>query len=61
MLVIVSRAIAGATLALALSCTASAGTPAEGLVVSVHDGDTLTVLVWKQQVKVRIRIRRSPY
>jgi len=26
----------------------------EGLVVSVHDGDTLTVLVGKQQVKVRL-------
>src|ERR1035437_8096284 len=28
--------------------------PAEGVVVSVHDGDTLTVLVGKQQVKVRL-------
>lgn len=32
--------------------TASADTT--GLVVSVHDGDTLTVLVGKQQVKVRL-------
>lgn len=39
------------TLALALSFPATADT---GLVVSVHDGDTLTVLVGKQQVKVRL-------
>jgi endonuclease YncB( thermonuclease family) len=44
-------------LALAFSCSAWADTTAErreGLVVSVHDGDTLTVLVGKQQVKVRL-------
>lgn len=39
-------------LALAFSCPAWADT--SGLVVSVHDGDTLTVLVEKQQVKVRL-------
>ncbi len=41
-------------LALALSFPVWADTPAENLVVSVHDGDTLTVLVGKQQVKVRL-------
>jgi len=39
-------------LALALSFPAWADTT--GLVVSVHDGDTLTVLVEKQQIKVRL-------
>jgi endonuclease YncB( thermonuclease family) len=38
----------------ALSLPAWAGTPAEDLVVSVQDGDTLTVLAGKQQVKVRL-------
>jgi endonuclease YncB( thermonuclease family) len=38
--------------ALALSFPAWADT--QGLVVSVHDGDTLTVLVEKQQIKVRL-------
>jgi endonuclease YncB( thermonuclease family) len=52
--VIFSRTILGAPLALALSCSSWAGTPAEGVVVSVHDGDTLTVLVGKQEVKVRL-------
>lgn len=41
-----------AILALALSFPAWADTT--GLVVSVHDGDTLTVLVEKQQIKVRL-------
>lgn len=49
---IFSRPIAGAAIALALSFPAGADTT--GLVVSVHDGDTLTVLVEKQQVKVRL-------
>jgi endonuclease YncB( thermonuclease family) len=44
----------GVALAVALICTAWADNPAAGLVVSVHDGDTLTVLVGKQQVKVRL-------
>jgi endonuclease YncB( thermonuclease family) len=52
--VIFSRAIGGATLAVALSLPAWAENPAEGVVVSVHDGDTLTVLVGKQQIKVRL-------
>ena len=39
-------------LALVLSFPAWADT--QGLVVSVHDGDTLTVLVVKQQVKIRL-------
>src|SRR5450830_1551866 len=43
----------GGALALALSPSAQADTT-EGVVVSVHDGDTLTVLVGKQQVKVRL-------
>ena len=47
-----TRAIAGTTLAVALSFPAWADTT--GLVVSVHDGDTLTVLVEKQQIKVRL-------
>jgi len=38
----------------ALSFPAWADNSADGLVVSVHDGDTLTVLVGKQQVKVRL-------
>jgi endonuclease YncB( thermonuclease family) len=45
------------TLALVLSCSALAEVTAEwreGLVVSVHDGDTLTVLIGKQQLKVRL-------
>ena len=37
---------------MALSFPAWADTT--GLVVSVHDGDTLTVLVGKQQIKVRL-------
>ncbi len=41
-----------AALAVALSCTAWADST--GLVVSVHDGDTLTVLVDKQQITVRL-------
>lgn len=49
---IFSRAIARATLAVALSLPAWADST--GLVVSVHDGDTLTVLVDKQQIKVRL-------
>ena len=49
-----SRLILGITLAVALPFPAWADNPAEGLVVSVHDGDTLTVLVGKQQVKVRL-------
>ncbi len=49
-----ARFLLAAALAVALSCTAWADNPAEGLVVSVHDGDTLTVLVGKQQVKVRL-------
>lgn len=49
-----SRVISGATLAAVLSCSAWGGNSAEGLVVSVHDGDTLTVLVGKPQVKVRL-------
>ena len=49
---IFSLAIAGATLTLALSFPAWADTT--GLVVSVHDGDTLTVLVEKHQIKVRL-------
>lgn len=51
---IFSRLNAGATLAVALSFPAWADDPAEGLVVSVHDGDTLTILVEKQQIKVRL-------
>jgi len=47
-----SKAILGATLAVALSFPAWADTT--GVVVGVHDGDTLTVLVGKQQVKVRL-------
>lgn len=46
-----------ATLTLVLSCSARAdrtGGRHEGRVVSVHDGDTLTVLVEKQQVRVRL-------
>jgi endonuclease YncB( thermonuclease family) len=46
-----------ATVTVVLSCAALGGVAAEhreGLVVSVHDGDTLTVLVGKQQVKVRL-------
>jgi len=46
-----------AGLAVTLSCSALAEVTAEqreGLVVFVHDGDTLTVLVGKQQVKVRL-------
>lgn len=39
---------------MALSFPAWADVTAEGLVVSVHDGDTLTVLVGKQQIKVRL-------
>jgi endonuclease YncB( thermonuclease family) len=39
-------------LALVLSFPAWADT--QGLVVSVHDGDTLTVLVERQQIKVRL-------
>ena len=39
---------------LLLSGAAHAADTAEGLVVSVHDGDNLTVLVGKQQVKVRL-------
>lgn len=49
---IFSRAIARAPIAVALSVPAWADTT--GLFVSVHDGDTLTVLVGKQQVKVRL-------
>lgn len=49
-----SRTMLGVALAVALICTAWADNPAEGLVVSVHDGDTLTVLVGIQQVKVRL-------
>jgi endonuclease YncB( thermonuclease family) len=41
-----------AILALVLSFPAWADT--QGLVVSVHDGDTLTVLVERQQIKVRL-------
>jgi endonuclease YncB( thermonuclease family) len=41
-----------ATLPVALSFPALADTT--GLVVSVHDGDTLTVLLEKQQIKVRL-------
>ena len=44
-------AFIAAGIALALSFPAWADTT-NGLVVSVHDGDTLTVLVGKQQVKV---------
>lgn len=40
--------------ALLLSGVAYADPATEGLVVGVHDGDTLTVLVGKQQVKVRL-------
>jgi endonuclease YncB( thermonuclease family) len=53
-LVIFLRAIVGATIAPAFSCSAFAGSPAEGVVVSVHDGDTLTVLIAKQQIEVRL-------
>lgn len=51
---IVARAILGAVLTVAWSFPAWADKPIEGLVVSVHDGDTLTILVGKQQVKVRL-------
>ena len=40
--------------ALLLSGVAYADPGTEGLVVGVHDGDTLTVLVAKQQLKVRL-------
>ena len=50
-MMILSRSDLFATLALALSFPAWAD---EGLVVSVHGGDTLTVLVGRQQVKVRL-------
>jgi len=50
--VILARAIVGATLALALSCSARADFT--GKVVAVADGDTLTVLVDRQQVKVHL-------
>lgn len=43
-----------AALTVAMSFSAWADNWAEGLVVSVHDGDTLTVLVAKQQIKVRL-------
>lgn len=49
-----SHSIVGAALSVALSFPAWADNPTEGLVVSVHDGDTLTVLVGKQQIKVRL-------
>lgn len=45
-------AFIAATLVATLSFPACAATT--GLVVSVHDGDTLTFLVGKQQVKVRL-------
>lgn len=50
----ISKAFVGVILARALSFPAWADTT-NGLVVSVHDGDTLTVLVGNQQVKVRLR------
>ena len=55
---IFSRAVARATIAVALSFPAWADTT--GLVVSAHDGDTLTVLVGKQQVKVRLAENDDP-
>ena len=51
------HAFVGAVLALALSCSAwadAASEQREGLVVSAQDGDTLTILVGKQQVEVRL-------
>jgi endonuclease YncB( thermonuclease family) len=50
--VILSRAIVGATLAAAFSCSAWADFT--GKVVAVADGDTLTVLVDGRQVKVHL-------
>jgi len=46
--------LAAGVLSTTLSLPARADNLAEGLVVSVHDGDTLTVLVEKQQIKVRL-------
>ena len=46
------RTVVAATLAVALRLPAWAETT--GLVISVHDGDTLTDLVEKQQIKVRL-------
>lgn len=45
-------AVVGAAPAVAL--TPPVWADSESLVVSVHDGDTLTVLVGKQQIKVRL-------
>ena len=39
---------------LGMAVSAFAWADPQGLVVSVHDGDTLTVLVEKQQIKVRL-------
>jgi len=50
--VILLRAIAGATLALAFSCPAWADF--SGKVVAVSDGDSLTVLVDHREVKVHL-------
>lgn len=49
-----------AALALAFSFPAWADKNTEGVVVGVHDGDTLTVLVGKQQVKVRLAETDAP-
>lgn len=51
---IFSPAIVGVALALGLSSSVWADAPVAGIVVSLHDGDTLTVLVGKQQVKIRL-------
>ena len=49
---ILSKGIAGATLALAFSLSAFADFT--GKVVSVADGDTITVLRDRKQIKVRL-------
>lgn len=43
-----------AALLFAIAATPSFAEEHTGVVVSVHDGDTLTMLVEKQQVKVRL-------
>ena len=47
-----SRGLAAA--ALWLACAAAAAAPLAGRVVHVHDGDTLTVLVDRREVRVRL-------
>jgi multidrug efflux pump subunit AcrA (membrane-fusion protein) len=56
--VIYSRSLVGATLAAALSFPA--WVDFTGMVVAVADGDTLTVLVDRRQVKVRLVALDSP-